>query len=190
MEIGCTETESAFGREPTGVAGKRESMSIDSLCKMALESGVKEAKIIDPQDVVVAEWVRLKCQYGCGQYGKWLTCPPRTPTPEATRRLLAGYRTGLLLRVELAGIEDYNAKRSDFRETVSDLERRIFLANYPKAFGLSFGRCYTCESCNLTGGCRFPYTTRPSMEACGIDVSSTVKKAGWDYGVITSKESS
>ena len=52
---------------------------------------------MQPQDVVTAEWVRMKCQYGCGGYGRCLTCPPHSPTPRQTRRLLDEYETAYLL---------------------------------------------------------------------------------------------
>jgi len=48
----------------------------DKYIKKAKSMGITEAKIIDPKSVVVGDWVRLKCQYGCGGYGKNLTCPP------------------------------------------------------------------------------------------------------------------
>ena len=57
-------------------------------CQMAKEMGVTLAKVISPQTVVTAEWVRFKCQYGCGGYGKRLTCPPYSPTPDETRKIL------------------------------------------------------------------------------------------------------
>ena len=44
--------------------------SLESFCKRALEMGIDGAKIIDPRSVVTAEWVRLKCQYGCPGFGE------------------------------------------------------------------------------------------------------------------------
>ncbi len=31
----------------------------------------------------------VKCKYGCGAYGTRLTCPPYSPTPDETRRMLS-----------------------------------------------------------------------------------------------------
>ena len=59
--------------------------------------GVKEAKIIPVDTIVTAEWVRLKCQYGCSGYNKRLTCPPFSPTPDETRRILQEFRSVLLI---------------------------------------------------------------------------------------------
>ena len=53
--------------------------------KRAKDLGVKNAKIISTKSIVTAEWVRLKCQFGCGGYGRTLTCPPYSPTPEKKR---------------------------------------------------------------------------------------------------------
>lgn len=54
--------------------------------------GIEEAKIIDPGSVVTAEWVRLKCQYGCPGFGESLCCPPRSPTPDITRKVIDSYQ--------------------------------------------------------------------------------------------------
>jgi hypothetical protein len=56
--------------------------SVESFCKKAIEMGVERAKIIDPGSIVIAEWVRLKCQYECPGFGMSLCCPPRTDSPK------------------------------------------------------------------------------------------------------------
>ena len=55
--------------------------SAESFCKKAIKMGIEGAKIIDPGSIVTAEWVRMKCQYGCPGFGERLCCPPRTPKP-------------------------------------------------------------------------------------------------------------
>jgi len=50
--------------------------------EQALAAGVDEAKVVPAGNVVTAEWVRLKCQFGCSGFGRRFCCPPRTPTPE------------------------------------------------------------------------------------------------------------
>jgi predicted metal-binding protein len=39
----------------------------------------------------------MKCQLGCGGFGQSLTCPPYSPTPEFTRRMLVYYKHALLI---------------------------------------------------------------------------------------------
>ncbi|MDH4267474.1 MAG: DUF2284 domain-containing protein, partial [Deltaproteobacteria bacterium] len=58
--------------------------------------GARGAKIISPSQVVTAPWVRWKCQFGCGGYGSSLMCPPYTPQPEETRKMLDGYKRAIL----------------------------------------------------------------------------------------------
>ncbi|MHC4204058.1 MAG: DUF2284 domain-containing protein [Planctomycetota bacterium] len=50
------------------------------------------------------------------------------------------------------------------------------------------GSCSLCKECNLEQQqCRNPHKVRPAMEACGIDVFSTVKKAGLPIEVVRTK---
>ncbi|MGB9721955.1 MAG: DUF2284 domain-containing protein [bacterium] len=66
----------------------------------ASKMGITNARIIDTRTIVVANWVRLKCQYGCNGYNKYLTCPPFSPTPEYTPEVVSEYKTALLLQIE------------------------------------------------------------------------------------------
>jgi predicted metal-binding protein len=145
--------------------------------KRAVRLHVTDAKIIDPRRVVTGEWVRLKCQFGCDGYGQHLTCPPFSPTPSQTRRVLDEYQTAVLIHYD----------SEEWREVdvvVSTLEREAFLAGYYKALGLGSGPCSLCETCNLGGGCRHAEQARPSMEACGIDVYATARAAGFPIEVV------
>ena len=42
--------------------------------------GYTDYKWIDPTQIVVAQWVRMKCMFGCDEYGRGGTCPPNTPS--------------------------------------------------------------------------------------------------------------
>jgi predicted metal-binding protein len=164
-------------------------MELEWACKRAVEMGATEAKLIDPKDVVVAEWVRLKCQFGCQFYGQRKTCPPYSPTPDLTRRLLGEYGVALLFRIERRGEEDFLKAEPSVQRLATDLEREIFIAGYPKAFALGAGGCNFCEACNLGGPCPHPERSRPAMEACGIDASSTAANVGWSFAVAKTKAS-
>ena len=140
------------------------------------KAGVRAAKIIPPTEVQTAAWVRLKCQFGCEGYGQCLVCPPFTPTPDQMREVLDCYRRGMLIHF---------APEAEIKAIVAELEREIFLRGAWKAFGLGAGPCYFCESCVLEPGrCRHPERARPAMEACGIDVYATVRRAGFEIDVV------
>ena len=122
-------------------------------------------------------WVRWKCQFGCGGFGSSLTCPPHSPTPEQTRKVLDEYRTAVL----------FEAGRGEPKEIAVALERELFLSGYYKAFGLGAGPCRKCGTCAFEKGCRHPDEARPAMEACGIDVYATVRKHGYTINVVRSE---
>src|SRR5208337_3749568 len=81
------------------MSGKRLDEDMKHFVELAVRMGAVDAKVIDPKNIVVKDWVRLKCQYGCGNYGKSLTCPPFSPTPEQTRKALEGYSSAILMKV-------------------------------------------------------------------------------------------
>jgi predicted metal-binding protein len=154
--------------------------------KKAKSMGLTKTKIIDPKSVVTGNWVRLKCQYGCGGYGQSLTCPPFSPTPDYTRKMLDEYSTGLLM--QLANVTFDEKPRPNFKQIVADLERDMFLDGYHKTFGLGAGPCGFCRDCDTTKPCKHPYQARPAMEACGIDVYTTARDNGFTLKVVTSED--
>ncbi len=141
--------------------------------KKAKDLGIKDAKIIPAESIVTAEWVKLKCQFGCYGYGRKLTCPPYSPTPEQTRRMIADYKYGLLL---------HGHEYPDICNIVSAMEREFFLDRYHRAYGMGAGPCHLCEKCSKF--CRHADKARPSMEASGIDVYSTVRANGFPIEVV------
>ena len=156
---------------------KKAKLSDKELCEAAKrKSNVKDARIIPPCDVVTAAWVRLKCQFGCSGYGQCLVCPPYTPLPQQMREVLDAYHRAVLIHF---------SPEAQIKAVVADLEREFFLRGAWKAFGLGAGPCYFCKECNLKEQlCQYPERARPSMEACGIDVFSTAKKADFPIEVV------
>jgi predicted metal-binding protein len=146
-------------------------------------NGAQEAVLIATRKVVTAEWVRLKCQFGCSGYGKRLCCPPLTPTPETTRRMLDEYRIGLLYAYACGG-PDNSAPRRKMERFLARMERTIFLDGFYRALALGAGPCRLCAACDPTRRCRHPELARPAMEACGIDVFATCRNAGIDMAVV------
>lgn len=154
-----------------------KNLSNKQLCEIAeRKKGVIKAKIISPANVETADWVRLKCQFGCDGFGGCLVCPPFTPTPEQMRKVLDSYKRAILI---------YFSEVAEIKAMVADLEREIFLLGAWKALGLGAGPCYFCNSCPVQEGqCRHSERARPAMEACGIDVYTTARKAGFPIEVV------
>lgn len=143
----------------------------------AKQLGAADAKLISPGTVITAQWVRLKCQYGCGGFGMRLTCPPHSPTPDLTRAMLDEYRSAVLVHNPGEG------NWVSIKQLVAELEREVFLAGHYKAFAFSSGPCNLCETCNLQH-CEHPTAARPAMEAAGIDVFATARANGFPIEVV------
>jgi predicted metal-binding protein len=162
------------------------SKRIRALCDEALRLGALAAVVVSPQKVFTATWVRLRCQYGCSEYGQCLTCPPHSPTPETTRKMLDEFRTAILLHGH-----DWDS----VRKVGQTLERTAFLAGYYKAFAFLCGPCDLCKTClavkqkgRKAAACQHPELARPAMEAAGIDVFATARAAGLPIEVVRSED--
>lgn len=168
----------------------------DELKKMAFKDGAIVLMPINPNEVVVGNWVRLKCQYGCPSYAKKLSCPPYSPKPEETRKILDEYSKAYLIGYSGSIFKKYETGKfseifpkalKDMRKSIFELERHAFLSGYYKSFTYGFcGPCTLCEQCIVEEGiltCKFAKESRPSMEAAGIDVFKTVINAGLELKV-------
>jgi predicted metal-binding protein len=159
--------------------------TLEAHCRNALEMGIDEAKVIDPASVATAEWVRMKCQFGCHNFGRRLCCPPYAPTPHVTRKVIDSYQKAILLHKRFS-----QGKTTEvFNESIVRLEIRIFLDGYYKAWSMGTGSCRICKECDPTGFCKHGSKARPSMEACGVDVYKTARDNGFPINVVqTHKE--
>jgi predicted metal-binding protein len=155
-------------------SGRRARLSSRQLTSAALKAGALAAKVINPSTVETAPWVRWKCQFGCDGFGSSLVCPPHSPTPDQTRKMLDSYRRAILFETSLGRA----------KEIAVSLERTLFLQGCYKAFGLGAGPCELCPACALEKGCRHADRARPAMEACGIDVFATARKHGFTIEVV------
>jgi predicted metal-binding protein len=153
--------------------------------------GASKVLKINPKDIIVAEWVRVKCVYGCPDYGESLSCPPFSPSLDFTRRFLDGYSLGLLIQFDV-NIPDSDERREWGKKTnekLLELERETFLRGHHKAFGFSSGCCKLCKECFLDEKkCPSPEKRRVSPESFGIDVFGTARKYGINLTVKKSED--
>jgi predicted metal-binding protein len=187
---------------------------VEKLARLARERGA-EARLIPSGDVVVANWVRFKCRYGCKGYAKHMGCPPYAPEPETTKKMVAEYGIGLLLRFEgIPGHKDLSPDEipEDFHPFFADLitwvngtvyfiEKTAFYDGFYKAFGFGAYPCIWCEHehCvaeeqagpvdeSMRRFCRHMDLVRPTMEGSGMDVFATARNAGWEFSTIPCKD--
>jgi len=159
----------------------------DNLEALFLKHGFDDFKWIDPKTIVVRQWVRLKCVFGCHEYGRIACCPPNTPTVEQCERFFSEYIEAVVFHFEknLEKPEERHAWSRTVNKRLLKLEREVFLANNPKTFLLFMDSCSLCEECaGARVECKNKRLARPSPESMAVDVYSTVKQIGYPIEVL------
>ena len=150
--------------------------------------GLGDFRWIDPASIVVAEWVRMKCLFGCGEYGHNASCPPNVPPVAECARFFREYSEAVLFHFAgtMARPEDRHAWTREIAVRLLDLERDVFVSGHPKAFMLLLDSCSLCETCTgRRSSCKEPRRARPTPEALAVDVFSTVRAAGYPIRVLS-----
>lgn len=151
------------------------------------QRGFDEFTWIDPREIVVARWVRMKCVFGCGEYGRNASCPPNTPSVEECRRFFDEYRRAALFHFEkrVARPEARKPWSRKIGARLLALEREVFLSGCHRAFLLQMDSCELCADCpGSRAGCRRPKEARPTPEGLAVDVFATVRRYGLPIEVL------
>lgn len=171
--------------KPTFRANKGISQNLlKQLLDKGQEYGLQEIAPFAVERIVLAEWVSLKCQYGCPQYNTNWCCPPASPDLKKVRAILDEYATALLLvgNRHCPDFYSHSAKKRAYQvrywKGTMSMERQLFLEGYDKAFSLVSGACALCKKCSYPDPCRFPLEKRPPVESFGIDLIGTLKNIG------------
>ena len=150
--------------------------------------GYKDFKWIKAETIVVSQWVRMKCMFGCGEYGKNGSCPPNVPSVSECERFFGEYSAAVIFHFEkkVERPEDRHAWSSKVNAKLVKLEREVFLSGYERAFLLFMDSCSICADCEKERqNCKHPRLSRPSPEAMAVDVYSTVRQFGFPIEVRT-----
>lgn len=146
----------------------------------------KDYAWIDPKKIVVSDWVRLKCMFGCEDYGN-AACPPNVPAVVDCRNFFKGYKNAIVFHFEKS-FDDPADQRKWAKQINSKLlkaEREVFLAGYYKAFLFLMSRCKLCQECVKDRlQCKNPRLRRPTPEALAVDVFATVRQYGFPIEVV------
>ena len=160
--------------------------NIEKIESILMQQGFSDYMWVKPEAIVVAQWVRVKCTYGCNEYGSG-TCPPNTPTVEECKRFFNEYEKGIIIR--LKKIADKRLYPSDWSMEMTNnllnVERNIFLLGFQKVFLLNQTCCFRCKVCsNNRTDCNDKVKSRPSPESFAVDVYQTIKNVGLEINVI------
>ena len=117
--------------------------------------GYSDFKWIDPKEFVVAQWVRMKCMFGCNEYGRVASCPPNVPSVEECQKFFQDYNEAAIFHFRRAveKPEDRYDWTRDLNQKLLDLEKEVFTSGYEKAFLLFLDSCVLCRSCSPTATC-------------------------------------
>ena len=152
------------------------------------QHGYTDFRWIKPQDIIVSQWVRIKCMFGCAEYGRNASCPPSVPSVSECRRFFDEYSTAAILHFErqFDKPEDRHAWSKGVNQELLKLERAIFLAGFQKTFLLFMDSCGICADCpGVREECKNPKSARPTPEAMAVDVYSTVRQYGYPIEVLS-----
>jgi len=155
--------------------------------KMFEKHGYGDYKWINPRHIVVAQWAKMKCMFGCKNYGKCGTCPPNTPSVAECREFVRGYKTCAVLHFtkKVKRPEDRFAWTRRVNSKLLKLEREVFLSGYYKTFLLFMDSCNLCKTCpGIRQLCKNPKMARPTPESMAMDVFATVRKIGYPIDVL------
>lgn len=164
---------------------------IEKTEQLIREQGFSEYAWIDPKEIIVAQWVRVKCLFGCSDYGL-AVCPPNTPSVNECRNFFSEYNNGFIIRLKkYADKDSYPSDWSrEMTEKLLEIERQTFLSGNEKAFLLNQTCCSICSECSDNRlDCTDKKRARPSPEAFAVDVYQTVRNAGLEIHVISENPS-
>ena len=172
---------------------------IKELTDLAVKKGADKELIryISPDKIEIGgSWVGWKCQFGCSNYGNSLCCPPFIPSPEETGKLVKQYTHAVLIGFHGTS-ENIVEHVKNMNRVIQKLEKIAFFKGFVKAIGFACSTCLFCSKCIIQEDfmrnipvniarryCRHKNKARPSLEAAGIDVFTTVHNAGLELEVI------
>ena len=149
--------------------------------------GFTDFKWLNPRNIVVSRWVRMKCMFGCKEYGENASCPPNVPSVAECEKFFLEYADSVVFHFEkqMEKPEDRHAWTQQVNSALLKLEREVFLSGYERAFLLFMDSCSFCVDCpGERAKCKNPKVSRPTGEAMAVDVYTTVRKVGYPIHVL------
>lgn len=166
---------------------------LDDLLEMARELGATGAVVVPAAAIVVDAGLAGRCREPrCENYGQARSCPPHVAGPAAFRKLLAGYRQAVFLKIDVPAEVLFSSESREvfqlLHEMVAGVERSAAAMGFTGAKAYAGGSCkaifcheqLACLALLEGGKCRNPASARPSMSGFGIDVASLYAAAGWE----------
>jgi len=115
--------------------------------------GLQDFKWVEPRNIAISLWVRMKCMFGCKEYGKNTCCPPNTPSVQDCRSFFSEYSEGVVFRFEkkFEQPEQRHEWTKGINEKLLSLEREVFLAGNPKCSCSSWTHVTSAQTAQRKG---------------------------------------
>ena len=150
-----------------------------------LGEDVWQYALMTSEEICFDPEVRQACERNyCGKYGKCWTCPPGVGEPEALKAEILTYKNVFLFTTKHDIEDSFDVEgMADAHKRHDEVTRRLFyLCARNGAKLLAAGGCSLCEKCSYPDApCRQPDKALTSVEACGINVMETSRRAGINY---------
>ncbi len=167
-------------------------VAMEELLEKALELGASDPRLIPVEMIQVDDdIVELCLPPQCDGYDMCANCPPHVMSPAEFRKVLEGYESALVFKIE-APMELLLSDERDhvgrlIQETAARLERFAIEAGFVSSRALAGACCKRLfcgayERCNvLSGGgeCRNPDKARTSMSGLGVNFNRLNRDLGW-----------
>lgn len=105
-------------------------MDIGKIESVIHDNGYEDFRWISGKDVVVNQWPRFKCMFGCPTYGKKGSCPPSVPTIYDCREFFNEYDKIAVIHLKKK-FDDPGDRKEWSRKTninLLKLEKAVFLS--------------------------------------------------------------
>ncbi len=154
----------------------------DFIDYLRVNAPAAKAVFMDPRETVFEENVRMNCFY-CGKYGHNWRCPPNLPDIDY-RKMFSEFDEGAFIYFvfQVVNKEDFESVRNEssimLHKTLLTLEKWMWNHDRPTALSFGAGSCKLCKSGCGKNRCSNPYMSRSPLEAAGVNVVKTARKAG------------
>ena len=169
-----------------------DSIMEETLNTLLRNYGFNDHTRINGSDIIVGQWVRLKCKFMCHNYAERAVCPPNTPSVEDCRAFFREYSTIYLIHFEKNAYHKNHDSEvfQDIDQALIELEKDLFYRGYYKVMMMPPTICHLCETCmSKREDCRHKDYARPTPEAFAVDVFKTVKKFGYPLEILSDYDS-
>ncbi len=167
-----------------------KSLNKQQLLEDIMELNIKNAAIVDTNDILFSSQVRKYCEMNqCGKYGVNWACPPGVGPLSTLKEEALEYQQGLVLQTLHIISSSFDWKgmmaAKEAHEKVLRLALGLVKERYEitETLLLGAGSCEICASCSYEENqpCRYPDKALASLEAYGIDVVSLTKHCNMPY---------